>query len=287
MSTAAAAARPAQSPDEPSSRHERPRRSARKERRERIARRWELRACGRHGHLTFDPADRPDLRPGLRTSTSHGEAWRCLRCGDFVLGPPRSSGAAAHAPRPLRGAALRDAFILRVLAVERALRALLLLVVAYGIAEFDDAQAALDRLFHEYLPQVKTAAETLGIQLEDTLPLRLAEQALAIPHSSLMLAVGLIAGYGAIVLIEAVGLWSMRRWGEYVAVIATSVFLPYEIYDLVEAVTPLRIATFAVNLAIVVWLVCSKRLFGVRGGVRAFHAARESEAILQVEAASH
>ena len=57
--------------------------------------------------------------------------------------------------------------------------------------------------------------------------------------------------------------------------------------DLVEAVTPLRIATFAVNLAIVVWLVCSKRLFGVRGGVRAFHAARESEAILQVEAASH
>ena len=46
-----------------------------------------------------------------------------------------------------------------------------------------------------------------------------------------------LAGYALIELIEAVGLWLMQRWGEYFAVIATSVFLPLEIYELTEKIT--------------------------------------------------
>src|SRR4051795_10035349 len=112
---------------------------------------WDLRACGRHGHATYAP-DEPELRDRLQVTTAAGQAWRCLRCGDFVAGPPRGSGPAGDAavtprrgglaggrgpaddaPIVLRGGALRDAFVLRLLAVERGLRGVLLLVLAYAL----------------------------------------------------------------------------------------------------------------------------------------------------------
>ena len=84
----------------------------------------------------------------------------------------------------------------------------------------------------------------------------------------LWIAVGL-AAYGVIELIEAVGLWLMRRWGEYFAVIATSAFLPLELYELTEKATVLRVAAVVVNIVAVLWLLWSKRLFGLNGGGRA------------------
>src|SRR5581483_11074367 len=96
---------------------------------------WNLRSCGRKGHVTYAP-DEPDLRIRLQAQTPLGEAWRCLRCGDYVLGDPRGRGPAANAPGVLRGRALRDAVILRLLAAERAIRALLVLAAAYGVWRF-------------------------------------------------------------------------------------------------------------------------------------------------------
>ena len=96
---------------------------------------WNLRTCGRRGHVTYAPVE-DELRQRLRAQTPLGEAWRCLRCGDYVLGDPRGSGPAANAPGVLRGRALRDAVILRLLAAERAIRALLVLAAAYGVWRF-------------------------------------------------------------------------------------------------------------------------------------------------------
>ena len=47
--------------------------------------------------------------------------------------------------------------------------------------------------------------------------------------------------YALIELTEGVGLWLGQRWGEYFAMVATSVFLPYEVYDLTVKVTWLRV----------------------------------------------
>jgi len=47
----------------------------------------------------------------------------------------------------------------------------------------------------------------------------------------LLVALGVLAS-GAIELTEAVGLWLMRRWGEYVAAVGTGVFVPLEVYEL-------------------------------------------------------
>ena len=51
--------------------------------------------------------------------------------------------------------------------------------------------------------------------------------------------------YAAVQFVEATGLWLMRRWGEYFAVVATSIFLPLEVYELTDRVTVLRVVLFS------------------------------------------
>jgi len=246
---------------------------------------WSVRSCGLHGHVTYRP-DEPALAARLRAETASGEAWRCLRCAAYVAGPPHGSGPAEDAPLVLRGRELRDAFILRLLAAERFLRGLLLVALAYGVYKFNGSQDSLQRVFNEYLPTLQPLATKLGIDLQNTGPVRLIQKALNTSHGTLeLVAVGVLA-YGALELLEGVGLWLMKRWGEYVAMVGTLVFIPLEIYELLERVTWLRVAAFAFNVFAVVYLLWTKRLFGFRGGRAAFEAERHSESLLEVEQAA-
>lgn len=243
---------------------------------------WSLRSCGVRGHITYRP-DEPELAERLRAETTVGEAWRCLRCEDFVVGPPHGSGPADEAPIVLRGRALKDAFILRLLGTERLVRGLLLVALAYGVYRFDGARNSLQRVLHEYLPLIEPLATKLGIDLEDTGPVRLIEKALSARHSTLLLVAAGVLAYGVLQLVEGVGLWLIRRWGEYVAVVGTSLFIPLEVYELVHSVTWVRVAALLVNLFAVGYLLWTKRLFGLRGGHRAFEAERQDQSLLEVQ----
>src|SRR5215475_1218711 len=128
---------------------------------------WNLRSCGRHGHATYAPTE-PELRERLHAPTALGEAWRCLRCGDFVLGRPRGEGPAENAPVVLRGRALRDALILRLLAVERGVRAILIILAAYLVFRFRAHHDAVQRAFNEDLPLLRPLAEKLHYNLDES-----------------------------------------------------------------------------------------------------------------------
>ena len=246
---------------------------------------WELRSCGWHGHATYRPTE-SGLAERLTVATPAGPAWRCLRCGSFVVGEPRGSGPAEDAPQVLRGTALRDAVILRLLAVERFIRGVLLVLLAYGVYRFNGSRNSLRQVFDSYLPLLRPIADRLGVDLETAGPVRLIEHALNAQHSTLlMVSVGVLA-YGVLELVEAVGLWLMKRWGEYVAVVGTGIFIPLEVYELVETVTWVRIAALALNVFAVVYILWTKRLFGIRGGKAAFEAEREGVSLLEVERAA-
>ncbi len=73
---------------------------------------------------------------------------------------------------------------------------------------------------------------------------------------------------------EAVGLWYQRRWAEYLTFVATTAFVPFEVYELTRTVSALKVLAIVVNLAIVLYLLLAKRLFGLRGGGPAEEAAR-------------
>jgi uncharacterized membrane protein (DUF2068 family) len=235
--------------------------------------------------VTWRPTE-DQLARRLRTDTADGEAWRCLRCGTFVVGEPHGSGPAEDAPLVLRGKALRDAFILRLRAAERFIRGVLLVALAYGVYKFNGSQGSLERVFREYLPTLRPLADKLGIDLQSAGPVKLIQKALTAQHSTLeLVAIGVLA-YGALELLEGVGLWLMKRWGEYVAVVGTAVFIPLEVYELLERVTWLRLVAFALNVFAVVYILWTKRLFGFRGGHEAFEAERHSESLLEVERAA-
>ena len=240
---------------------------------------WSLLSCGRGGHVTYAPGE-PALRSRLTARTPSGEAWRCLRCGTFVIGPPGRSGPAAAAPQVRRGKEVRSAFILRIFAIERFIRALVIGAAAFGVWRFSYSRLSLEQEFNRALPDVRRLYMDLGFNFRHSTLIGLVHQALQLNSRTLgYLAIGL-AAYAIIEVVEGVGLWLLKRWGEYFAVVATSIFLPYEIYDLTVKFTVLRLLTFLVNLALVVYLVVSRRLFGVRGGKKAYEARRREDSIL-------
>ena len=85
-----------------------------------------------------------------------------------------------------------------------------------------------------------------------------------------------LAGAAA-VLLDFDGLLGMRGW-QWVFIVTgmAAVLLPFEVYELHERVSPLKVIGFLINLAVVVYLIYAKRLFGVRGGHPA-EAARKAE----------
>jgi uncharacterized membrane protein (DUF2068 family) len=243
---------------------------------------WSLLGCGARGHITFAP-DEPELRERIGVTTPEGAAWRCLRCGTFVIGEPGSGGPVSAAPRVRRGNELRSAFILRLFAVERFVRALIFGALAIAIWRFSLSRLSIEAAYDQLLPALRSLLRELGFNVNHSKLLGLIQHAFKLnPHTLGLLA--LAAGaYAVIEIIEGVGLWLLKRWGEYFAMIATSVGIPYEIYDLTAKVTWLRLVAFAINVALVVYLVVTKRLFGVRGGKKAYEARLRSASILQAE----
>lgn len=260
---------------------------------------WSLFGCARKGHVTYEP-DEPELRARLAGSSAGGTTWRCLRCGAFVPPAPADAdadhgkgprgqhgkGPAANAPLVPRGKELRSALILRIFAVERYLRFLVFGGAAYGVWRFNSDRAGIQRTFNDALPAIRDLYRDLGFNVNNSKLIGLIQHAFTLDSRTITyLAIGL-ACYAVIELIEGTGLWLGKRWGEYFAAVATSVFLPYEIYDLTVKVTWLRAAAFAVNLLLVAYLVWTRRLFGVRGGGKAYEARLREESVIEVEQAA-
>ncbi len=246
---------------------------------------WSLRGCARHGHITYEPTE-PELAERLHADTPAGVAWRCLRCEAFVVGEPHGKGPADDAPMVLRGRQLREATILRFFAVERWVRAFVLALLGYAVLKFRTSEQSLQQTFDRVLPAAQPLAKAFDLNINNSPTVARIHRLLETdPGTLAWIAVALFV-YAGIQVAEGVGLWSLKRWGEYLAVVATSVFLPVEIYELAERITILRLGAFAVNLALVAYLVWSKRLFGVRGGGTAYAAERHEDSLLSVERAA-
>jgi uncharacterized membrane protein (DUF2068 family) len=250
-------------------------------RKDRGSNRWELVTCALAGHVTYAP-DEEALADRLNGTTGLGEVWRCLRCGEFTIGEPQGRGHAEDAPMIMRGKALRQAIIIRALAVERMFRAVVIALAAYAVWKFRGAQGAIQATLDRDLPIFRAA----GFKVDQMTIVHELEKALAAKPSTLALLTLMLVAYALVEVVESVGLWLLKRWGEYFAVIATSVFLPLEIHDLAKGITTTRVVTFTINVAAVVYLVISKRLFGVRGGRKAYDEERRGEQLLDVERAA-
>jgi uncharacterized membrane protein (DUF2068 family) len=246
---------------------------------------YELIVCGLVGHELVG-TDAAELRPQdaiVAVPGPEGLRWhRCLRCDSWVALPRPSRPSREVPPErdqvilPLRGRALRDKIVLRLIAVDRALHFVVLAVIAIAIFLFAANQAELRGPVYRVLtdlqgglggPQTARGHGLIGD----------VRRLFSVEHGTLIKIGAVVLAYAVLEGLEAVGLWLMRRWAEYLTFIATTLLLPLEIYELAHKLSPLKIVTLVLNIAVVVYLLLAKRLFGLRGGARAERAERERD----------
>jgi uncharacterized membrane protein (DUF2068 family) len=244
---------------------------------------WELLACGVSGHELLG-TDAATLRSedAIVVREDYGVRWyRCVRCDSWLPLPPPERPTRDHPPSrdeirlPLRGRALRDKIVLRIIAVDRAIHVVLLAGLAVIVALFASNEVRLRDVFFRivdaaYGTNGRSKRPTHGFvgSLEHVFTLS--------SHTLYLVALG-AAAYAVLEGVEAVGLWYQKRWAEYLTFVATCVFLPYEVYELTRTVSVLKSIALVVNLAIAVYLLLAKRLFGLRGGAAAEESRREHD----------
>lgn len=242
---------------------------------------WELLVCGVRGHelVGTDTAELRSQDAILAREGAAGTRWyRCLRCDSWLVLPAPEHPGQTHPPErseielPLRGRPLRDKIVLRAIAVDRAFHFLVLGALGALVLVFAADRRTLHDTFYKVVADLQG-----GVASEQHAShglLRDLDNAFTTSSSHLHLLGAVLFGYGAVEGIEAIGLWYQQRWAEYLTFLVTTSLLPLEIYEIVNHATPFKILAFAINVAVVVYLLVAKRLFGVRGGA----AAGETEA---------
>lgn len=216
-----------------------------------------------------------EVRPedNLVAREADGVRWyRCLRCDAWLPADTPSSPMRERVPPreeieiPDRGPILRDRYVLRLIAVERAVHVVVLSLLAVVLLLFARHDSSLHRAYNDIMSdlsgtnpgeaQVRGVLGYLGRAFKYS-PTRLIQLGL------------LVAAYAGLEATEMVGLWLTKRWAEYLTFIATTLLVPIELYELSLKVSVFKVVTLVINLAIVVYLLLAKRLFGLRGGHRA------------------
>ena len=243
-------------------------------RREQTGNRYELITCSLQGHVlvgtdaeTVTDDDAFAVRLG-----SGGRWYRCLRCDVWVPGEHPASPTREKVPTrdeievPARGPVLRDKYVLRLIALDRATHVVVLGTLAILLFVFGRHHVVLQRDYTHIMDDL-SGGDPGTIQVRGIL----AHLKFVFAYSpSHIYELGIVVtAYAALEATEMVGLWFAKRWAEYLTFIATLVFVPLEVYDLIERVTVFRVLTFVINVAIVLYLLLAKRLFGLRGGHKA------------------
>ena len=246
---------------------------------------WELLVCGLRGHELVG-TDAGRLRPGdaLVARELGGLRWhRCLRCDSWLPRPAPERPARRHPPSrgeielPLRGKPLRDKIVLRLIAIDRALHFVVLGALALAVFLFAAHRAELRDRFYDVVTSIQTAIGGGPVQHGKHGLVHDLDRLFSLKRAQLHAFGAGVAAYAVLEGAEAVGLWYQRRWAEYLTFVATTLLLPFEVYELTRTVSPLKVIALIVNLAIVVYLLFAKRLFGLRGGAAADEAERERD----------
>jgi uncharacterized membrane protein (DUF2068 family) len=246
---------------------------------------YELLDCAWHGHVlvgTDAAAVRPEDAHIVR-EFGHWRWHRCLRCDAWLPRPPPQAPARAYPPDrdeitlPLRGRPLRDRYVLRLIAFDRSLHFFILGVLAAAVFVFAANRSLLHRDFVRIVTDLQGGvggpvhSTTGSVEHELT-------RLFAISTRNLVITGVVIGAYALLEGVEAVGLWRGKRWAEYLTLLATTLLVPLEVFEIVRRPTALKAITLAINLAIVVYLLVAKRLFGLRGGYRVEQAIRSVDA---------
>lgn len=173
----------------------------------------------------------------------------------------KAAEAQTHLPEPPPIVVTEIAAGVRAVAFFEALKGTLVLVAGFGLLslvhrDLEDLAERVVRHSHlnpaSHYPRIfiEAAANTTDARLRT-----LAAMAFA---------------YSTVRFVEAYGLWKMRVWAEWFAIISGCLYLPVELYELIERATLIRAGVLVVNALIVAYLLY----------VRFSHTGRAAEDVI-------
>ena len=136
--------------------------------------------------------------------------------------------------------------LLRLIALFKFFKATLLILVGLG---------ALKLLNPEVAQRARHWVVALAMSYDRPLTRRLLAVVTRLsPEHLQALGIGAFL-YAALFTTEGVGLWLGRRWAEYLTIIATGSFVPFEILEVARRPTAPRLAALVLNLLVVGYLI--------------------------------
>lgn len=229
--------------------------------------------------------DARSLRPqdAMVAREVDGVRWhRCLRCDSWLPVTPPAALTREHPPDrdeielPLRGKPLRDKVVLRLIAINRALHFVVLALLGTIIFVFSANRDQLRSTFYRVVADLTGGAVSGQGHARHGI-LHELDRLFTTTSTNLHLLGAVFLAYALVEGVEAVGLWYTRRWAEYLTFLVTTSLLPLEVYELASRLSPFKVVAFAINVAVVVYLLFAKRLFGVNGGAAAEEALTERD----------
>ena len=144
----------------------------------------------------------------------------------------------------------RTRVVLRVIAIERCVRGLLLLA------------AGIYLLFHlntDFGRVAERIIRSIDVDPRQHFLHRIVTRLHSLRARELRIAGIAALGYGGLELVEGVGLWLDQLWAEYLTVIATTLLIPFELYELAQHPTLFKAGGILVNVVIVIYLARALR----------------------------
>jgi uncharacterized membrane protein (DUF2068 family) len=144
-----------------------------------------------------------------------------------------------QAPEPRLG-------VLRIIAIYKLVKVLLLLALAYGEVRLHDASLAAKLL-------TWASARPLGLERQVVTQLLTWFSGISVSGIHTLRLVTLC--YAAVFAIEGVGLWMRKRWAEWMTTIITASLIPFELWELFYRPNVGKLLVLLANTAIVVILI--------------------------------
>ena len=144
-----------------------------------------------------------------------------------------------QAPEPRLG-------VLRIIAIYKLVKVLLLLALAYGEVRLHDASLAAKLL-------TWASARPLGLERQVVTQLLTWFSGISVSGIHTLRLVTLC--YAAVFAIEGIGLWMRKRWAEWMTTIITASLIPFELWELFYRPNVGKLLVLLANTAIVVILV--------------------------------
>jgi len=210
-----------------------------------------------------------------------GHLGRCLRCDAWVLADPEAAerdevGDIGDLDVPERGKKLRDSLVLKAIAVDRGVHSVVFGLLALGLLFLRSNLGGLQDQARVLVRNANGGLAGTGQATSRSFILKELNRLIGRNPKTLRVLLLTAVAYAVVEGVEAVGLWRARRWAEYLTALLTAGFLPFEVDELLKRVSAGRLIALVINMAVLVYLVWAKRLFGIRGGAQ--HDEGEGEA---------